>query len=178
MGDYTTYTLFSAKRPKKGEMMVEPFDADGFLQPGLHHYTYSGYVKQFVQDFPDSRTREEIHTLSFLWLAELKRHMTPLEVWINGEFISAQDDPKSIELCVFLDKAQLDDTLAEKGLELQQRASQYRCRAYFGFNHDSQDPFDAINGPYYWTEQFGFNPEHVPKGIIVLPWDEILIALT
>lgn len=162
----------------KGEMMMKPFDTDGFLDPGLHHYTYSGYVKQFVQDFPASQTREEIHTLAFLWLAELKGRMRPLEVWISGEFTSAQDNPKTIELCVFIDKAQLDEALAGKGLELQKCAAKYKCSAYFGFTDYRQDPFDAINGPYYWTEQFGFSPEHVPRGIIVLTWDEILIALT
>lgn len=157
---------------------MEPFDSDGSIQPGLHHYSYQEFITQFVHEFPDSNTREDIHTLSFLWLAELKRLVTPVEVWFNGTFITNVVDPKYLEMCIFLDLEDTKEEQIQECIGLQQFSDRYKCKAYFGLYPNSRDPWNSVLGPYYWTEQFGFDSVYNPKGIIVLSWSEIIEALT
>lgn len=156
---------------------MELFDSDGSIQPGLHQYSYQEFIQQFVQDFPHSQTREEIYTLSFLWLAEVKRQMTPTEVWFNGSFISSAMNPKYVEMCVFIAPEETKELRVEECLRLQGDSDRYKCRAYFGLLSHSVNAWDSVLGPYYWTEQFGFDLYYNPKGIIVLSWKEILSAL-
>lgn len=176
---YRTPLYWENKRTKirEGEIMVEPFDRSGSILPGLHSYTYQEFVQQFVLGFPDSNTREEIFTLSFLWLAEVKRQLTPAEVWFGGTFITENLDPHKLEMCVFLLEDQCQEPILQDCIKLQQITEGYRTHAYFGLLPHEPDAWNTIIGPYYWTEQFGFNTHHIPTGIIVMPWNEILKAL-
>jgi len=154
-----------------------PFDQDGNIPPGIHQYTYVDFRHQFVEVFPTSKTRTEIHHLSLLWLAEVRRHVQPLELWVSGEFISVEQNPHLIEMCLFIHPHGLDPKKADNCLQLVNDASSFRSRCYFGFC-DREKPHDPLAiGPYYWTEQFGFDAQQIPKGIILLPWNEVLTAL-
>ncbi|WP_167577470.1 hypothetical protein [Ammoniphilus sp. YIM 78166] len=156
---------------------MEPFDSSGSILPGLHSYTYQEFVQQFVLDFPDSKTREEIFTLSFLWLAEVKRQLTPAEVWFSGAFITGNLHPHKLEMCVFLPKDQCQESSLQDCIRLQQITERYKIHTYFGLLPNESEAWNTIIGPYYWTEQFGFNTQHIPTGIVVMSWNEILKAL-
>jgi hypothetical protein len=154
-----------------------PFEDNGNIQPGIHYFTYEMFKKQFVDDFTSSYSRKEIHHLSFLWLAEVERVVTPLEVWFNGDFTSTKENPKEIELCVYLLRSNLNDSVVSDCLKLVKSAlANYKCKPYFGIIDPIDNSLSSI-GPYYWTEQFGFDSFNIPKGIVVLPWEEISTAL-
>ncbi|MBP1933721.1 DUF6932 family protein [Ammoniphilus resinae] len=153
------------------------FDQHGNIPPGIHQYTYLEFRQQFVEEFPTSNTRTEIHQLSFLWLGEVRRYIQPVEVWVNGGFISNELNPPLIEMCLFIHPYALDEKKSYECLQLLNNAMSYRSRCYFGFRNSEKPLVSLAIGPYYWTEQLGFDAQQIPKGIVLLPWDEITAAL-
>ncbi|MGB9936766.1 MAG: DUF6932 family protein [Methanobacterium sp.] len=95
--------------------MIPPFDnKTKCLPPGYHKASFEEFKQRFVDDFPQSNTREEI-------FEEYIRHCSqiiPLEIaekqWINGSYTKDEDNPNDIDLLTEFNGIEMD----KKGITL------------------------------------------------------------
>lgn len=57
--------------------MIKPFTDDGNLSPGIHIYSHSEFIDQFVKEFETSESRQIIHSLFLEWLNMLIQVVPP-----------------------------------------------------------------------------------------------------
>jgi len=82
------------------------FDENGYLIP--HELTPSDLATieaVFVAPFITSLTRRKVFDAFTSYLTELKSAPNaPLEVWVNGSFISLKHDPNDVDFVIFISK--------------------------------------------------------------------------
>lgn len=82
------------------------FDENGYLIPyELTPSDLSTIEAVFVDPFINSLTRRNVFDAFTSYLTELKSALNaPLEVWVNGSFISLKDNPNDIDFVIFVSK--------------------------------------------------------------------------
>lgn len=157
---------------------MQQFNADGYIPAGIHTYSYEEFYRQFVVDFPSSQTRGNIKLEMFKWLEELGRILgvsTPVEIWLDGSFISGKANPNDIDTIIYLDVTSPSlSSVWETVKSHQAIAKSHLCDIYFATAITSSSNHQDINMRNYWRGQFGFDRLDVPKGIITLPWSEVI----
>jgi hypothetical protein len=153
------------------------FNSEGFLEPGLHSYTYIDFKEQFLESFTTSYTRGKIFPKMFLWLSEINKILEPAEIWCDGSYTTLKNDPNDIDIVIFFDKIKLDENKYKSFEKLRSISKSYLCDAYLGIINNINATGQDINNRNYWRGQFGFDRNDRPKGIVVLDWKEIKIGL-
>lgn len=158
---------------------MQEFLEDGNLFPGIHHYSFSDFEKQFVTNFPTSSTRKRIFNNLKEWLLMLTDILIPRYIWLNGSYLTTKVDPNDIDLVVFYapeDIIQLGEEKTKKLKEvINDLSANYDCDAYFCYTFEqspieivAQFPEQAKIMQTYWKGQFCFDRQRRPKGIIEL----------
>lgn len=150
------------------------FNANGYLDPGLHRMTLPDVELNFVAAFPHSTTRPTILLGYKAHLSELQSLVPGFEQLIDGSFTSNKADPGDIDLVVFVDGDQIDRLSSDqqaKFLDLVSNKltkSRYLCDAYFCPTYPATHPkFDASRlQRKYWIGEFGYDRSDIPKGIV------------
>lgn len=157
------------------------FNADGYLDAGLHDMDFEGIVEHLVTAFPTSNTRSTIIT-------GYKRHRSEVSAFgitciqlIDGSFVSNKADPGDIDLVAFMDLDKVDALSLEDQQKLIALFSgpatkkSHCCDAYFSpsvpENHPLYNEFRSSRK--YWLGEFGYDREDRPKGVIRTQVDPI-----
>ena len=150
------------------------FNANGFLDPGIHDVELSAIEEHLVRGFPTSTTRPRI-------IDGYKRHRTDLETLnieleqlLNGSFVSTKNDPGDIDLVCFADADTVDrlspaDQIKFRALTLgSSTKSTHLCDAYFCPTVPETDPRYLMvrQNRKYWMGEFGYDRQERPKGIL------------
>lgn len=152
------------------------FNNDGLLPAGLHEYEPGPFERDFVAGFATSQTRKPLFLLLGEVLEEIKPLFMPVELWINGSYVTSKVNPNDIDLLMFLD---LDDFVK---FASKNPSFEYLRRKYLGqldmylalaVNDETKARVDGctlnihVNRRNYWKGQFGFDRQDKPKGFIV-----------
>jgi hypothetical protein len=152
------------------------FNADGYLEAGLHPTNLANVKTHFVDAFPPPSTRSKVYAGYKRHMAELQKSSVTFEQFLDGSFVSSKHDPGDIDLLAMADLHVIDAlSVAEKqrliDLFLGQRSKvTYECDAYFLPSVPDTDPaypqFRAQRK--YWMGEFGFDRVDRPKGILTI----------
>jgi len=133
------------------------------LTGGFCDIAESDFERLFVTPF-NSTTRKELCAKFREWLQAVKAIPIPLEIWIDGSFVTYKPDPSDVDLvCVYnkdeadaldLDHAERFDRL----LWLGPMKEQYGC-------HVIPIPGDDLYLKNIWLNMFGHDRGGMPKGM-------------
>lgn len=150
------------------------FNADGYLEAGLHDMELDGIVEHFVTAFPTSNTRETI-------IGGYKKHRDELATLgvtciqlLDGSFVSNKADPGDIDMVGFMDLEAVDALSPDDQMKLKALFSgkvtrdSHLCDAYFAPVVPPQHPlYDQLRSQRkYWMGEFGYDREDRPKGLV------------
>lgn len=150
------------------------FNADGYLDPGLHPMSVVEIEHNFVSSFPHSSTRPTI-------IDGFKRHQSEISAiavsydqLIDGSFVTNKNDPGDIDTVCFIDGDFVDALPAHQQQALRllflgpATKATHHCDAYFcpSFpeTHKNYAHFRAQRK--YWMGEFGYDRSDKPKGIV------------
>jgi len=150
------------------------FNANGYLDPGIHEADLSAIEEHLVRGFPTSTTRPLIIEGYRRHRAEMRSINIDVEQFLNGSFVSTKNDPGDIDLVCFADADTVDNLSSvdkKKLLSLMlgsQTKTTHYCDAYFCPMVPQTDPRYAKvrQTRKYWMEEFGFDRQDRPKGIV------------
>lgn len=150
------------------------FNADGYLEAGLHDLELEAIIEHFVTAFPHSSSRETI-------MDGYKRHRSDVASLgivctqlLDGSFVSSKADPGDIDMVGFMDMQEVDALGVEDQEKLRllfsgpQTKGTHFCDAYFVPTVPKDHPnFNAFRSQRkYWMGEFGYDREDRPKGMI------------
>lgn len=150
------------------------FNANGYLEPGLHRMTIEEFEAAFVTAFPHSTTRANILVGYVTHRGELASILDSFEQLIDGSFTTNKNDPKDVDLLVLADgdlvdglpddqKARLNDLVSGKATQ-----GKYMCDAYFCPTYPEAHPLHQHSRTQrkYWMGEFGYDRCDVAKGLV------------
>lgn len=147
---------------------------DGYLPAGIHRYAYQDFYEQFVGGFKTSQTRNDIYNKAFSWLKRMAKIFPPVELWVNGSYVTGKVNPNDLDMVIFFDFSHITDQRIFHQLnQARDDCQRYRCDVYFASIVNKFSHVDHVNFRNYWRGQFGFDSMDVPKGIIVLDWLQV-----
>lgn len=157
------------------------FNDDGYIAPGFHNCSFVEFRSLYVDRFTGSPNRGKILKKALEWFAIANEIAQPVEVWMNGSFTTSKFNPNDIDFCCFFDRRELV-SMSRSGamvrwIEHEDKCEEYSCDAYRAIINNDHANSEDINNRNYWRGQFGFDRNDKPKGIIVLPWSEILAGI-
>ena len=108
-------------------------------------------------------------------LDELNQKAMPMEIWVDGSFVTEKLNPADVDVVAKVDGKDYDaSTQAQRdvlkwlvGTDLRQ---QFMCHS-FAFVQYEPGHLLAAEGEWwraYWLRQFGFNRNNEPRGLPVL----------
>lgn len=150
------------------------FNANGYLEPGLHRMTIEQFENAFVIPFPHSTTRSNILVGYIRHHAELTEILDAFEQLVDGSFTTNKNDPNDVDLLVLADGDVIDALPDEQKARLDQLVSgkatqeKYLCDAYFCPTYPDTHPLFTHSRPQrkYWMGEFGFDRCDVAKGVV------------
>jgi len=150
------------------------FNANGYLEPGLHIMTVEEFQAAFVTPFPHSTTRSNILVGYVRHRSELVQLLDAFEQFVDGSFTTNKNDPNDVDLLVMADGDLVDALSPDDKIKLTElvdgKATQgkYLCDAYFLPTYPDTHPMYVHIRPQrkYWMGEFGFDRCDVAKGII------------
>ena len=150
---------------------------NGVLEPGLHRCTLDEVYDTFVNKFSTSIRRKNIFKSLIAFLKKLNDNYKIYEVWIDGSYVSEKINPNDVDTVIFFE---VDDFIKVSTIWNNIRAVQdIDSYCAVAVNEDSKKRIDPtsyqqiVNNRNYWRGQFGYDRADKPKGIIVLPVEEI-----
>lgn len=150
------------------------FNAQGYLEPGLHQMTLEEFEAAFVTPFPHSNTRSDILIGYVRHHAELCQVLDCFEQIIDGSFTTNKNDPNDVDLLILAD-GDVVDALSDEQKErlvalVSGKATQkgYMCDAYFCPTYPDGHPHHSASRQQrkYWMGEFGFDRFDVAKGLV------------
>jgi len=150
------------------------FNANGYLDPGLHNMSLAQIEVAFVTAFPHSSTRKTIIAGYRKHSAEIEAIASTFEQFLNGSFVTNKNDPSDVDLVVFIEASVVDNLSPSDKDKLKlllagpvTKAS-HKCDAYFCPVYPSGHPASAAARlkRKYWMGEFGFDRQDQPKGIV------------
>lgn len=158
------------------------FIQNGNLNPGIHEYSISEFEEQFVNDFPESRTRLEIYNNFKQWINFLIHIKPPRYLWLDGSFLTKKLDPNDLDLVLFYRPEDIQNEMECKQILdlINQVSRKFKCDAYLSLCFEHLDSYNQQSIPpeirtkrTYWKGQFGFDRNDNAKGIILIDNNEI-----
>jgi hypothetical protein len=150
------------------------FNADGYLDAGIHDVELPAIEEHFVDGFPSSNTRPKIINGYKQHRAELESLNLDVEQLLDGSFVSTKNDPNDIDLVCFADADAIDRLSPQdqekfsKLLSGKHTQSIYLCDAYFSpmvpENHPQYN--QCRSARKYWMGEFGYDRNEKPKGVL------------
>ena len=160
--------------------MIPQFNERGDLPPGFHGSTVDEFETRFVENVPESKTRQPIFAGYLRYCKDLFNFDVPLEQWLDGSFITNKIDPDDIDIMSLVDASKLTEN-NEKHVKSLFIYHDHSNRGYLNSKYNC-DPFViAVYPPShkyyhltlksidYWYGAFGHvggNPEKPSKGLI------------
>lgn len=151
------------------------FNEHGYLEPGFHDLNINEIRDKFVDRFSNSTTRKDILDGYINYLSDLGScGVMQAELWIDGSFSTAKENPNDIDMVLVIDKDVLDNIPEDKHdtisvlMDPKQARIKYKCDAYLLVKVDTNhsDYGSYINMRSYWRGWFSFDRKEIPKGII------------
>lgn len=150
------------------------FNADGYLDAGLHDLELEGIIEHFVTAFPHSSSRTAIMAGYQQHRAAVVALGIPCTQLIDGSFVSSKADPGDIDLVGFMDADAVDALSLEDKTKLIALFSgpvtkaNYKCDAYFVPSVPENHPMyqKLRTQRKYWMGEFGYDREDKAKGIV------------
>lgn len=150
------------------------FNADGYLEAGLHDMELDGIVEHFVTAFPTSNTRSNIIEGYKKHRGEIVSLGIPCLQFLNGSFASNKADPGDIDMVGFMDMEAVDALSPADKSKLEALFSgkatrdTHLCDAYFVPTVPAHHPLhnQLRSQRKYWMGEFGYDREDKPKGLI------------
>lgn len=156
-------------------------DLNGYLPAGLHDMSMEHVYKEFVAGMPLSQTRESLFTSMVACFRAINAKYSPVEIWIDGSFLSDKINPNDVDMVIYMDALELvqmhehgDINVKFSGMDIYYSfAATQTNETILGSNYNSL----AVNQRNYWRGQFGFDRKDTPKGIARLNWDDVKLHL-
>lgn len=146
------------------------------LPLGWHPMSLAAVRRLCVDRFPDSITRPAIMTGLEYVVGQLNRSGLPMEVWVDGSFVTEKLNPDDSDIAVRFDGPAYEAASPAQRQPIQW-ASQtdlkppHRCDCYpFPYFSQPQHPLYQYTQwrNAYWLNKFGFDREEEPKGLAVI----------
>lgn len=152
------------------------FNADGYLDAGLHQATLSDIKTHLVDTFPPTSTRLKVYKGYKRHTEELETFGFPINQFVDGSFVSSKKDPGDVDLLGIADRKTVDALPAAERQRLNKlflgeaNKLDYECHTFFLASVPETDPaFAAFRATRkYWMGEFGFDRVDKPKGILTL----------
>ena len=163
---------------KRGE--VVDFESNGMLPGGLHDYTFSQFLEQFVDGVPTSQTRKNISKALVDFSKEIFAYGIPHEFWIDGSFVTTKTNPNDADVVLFLQVPAasqimpIRDAIHQKYSPLLDIYFAYAASPENQALLTSKDFNTVVNQRNYWRGQFGFDRADNPKGIVKIDCQSLL----
>lgn len=126
------------------------------IPPELIQCEWNDFYPYYLNNFPESNTRKIILDNFVQFLTELnKLFPTPLEMWIDGSFVTKKTDPKDIDVVFFIDYGFIKNQQTEliKGFHALVNKYLTFVDAYlvvrFPINHPNYSIFQADYAEWY-----------------------------
>lgn len=176
----------SARPAQVARVPLPPFDEHGNLPvgdlyvPGAHqsilHTTLSEIRQRFVIEVADSNTRPAIWNGWMEHRLAIESFGLTYSTWVNGSFCTNRLDPGDVDLCYFLEAAELDALVRQDRQRLLSLLAgpsckaPYMCDVYAVPVFPSTHPNFALTVHHisYWTRVFGFDRNDYPKSILMV----------
>ena len=161
---------------RMGSTLTMKFDANGYLDAGLHPTTLADIRTHFVDPFPAPSTRPTVYAGYERHTAELQKSSVEFEQFLDGSFVSNKQDPGDIDLLGMADLHAIDALPAAEKQRLHDLflgpacKQTYECDAYFLPSVPDTDPAypHFRRQRKYWMGEFGFDRMDRPKGILTI----------
>lgn len=144
--------------------MRNKMEYPALLEAGMHNMTFSDLESVFVTPFESNERRKILLSRLAAFTERLKEVPIDMEVWIDGSFATAKENPGDIDLVVVCAETDVNNLPPEKHQILEELFGnqkhtklRYECDAYF--------ILDNFHDKSYWRGLFGFDRNEQPKGI-------------
>lgn len=135
---------------------------------GMLNISRDGLITLAVEPFVHRARREELTARLFMWMDEISVLGVPLDIWIDGSYVTTKSEPEDVDICVLVSNEnlkKLDDLTYT-------RFEQLVTRAYVrvGYHLDLH-LVDATNAREQeeWREFFGKGHDRTTvKGIFAM----------
>lgn len=153
---------------------------DPIYQPGLFYENAEDAALKLIYDFPESQRRKGLFDNFVGYLRVLCSTYKPVEVWLDGSFVTKKLNPGDIDLLVVLP---IEDFMhCHNSGNKEKSFKNFGLDCYYWIDpndpqiNESQVISKAeVDGHIeYWKKQYGFDREMNPKGILV--FDRIQIS--
>ena len=138
------------------------------LPPGLHDGTLAELHALCVAPFPASRTRPAIFAGLSAFLAVLAGFGVPMELWVDGSFVTNKPDPNDVDVAVLVEQSRFDSLPPDRREKLfdlfwRREAARARWRVDAYIFPDGDRAQEA-----FWRNLYGYSRTGEAKGIIRL----------
>jgi len=129
--------------------MIPPFDAHGYLPPGIHTATLEEVETRFGGESELRRVQME----SLRWLVDLARGAGVRRLIINGSFVTEVFEPNDVDCALLIEPGFPRDQAAEAEL--------LRGLPFLEIDLVNQEDFDVLVETFFATDR-----QLVPKGMV------------
>jgi hypothetical protein len=133
------------------------------LTGGFCDIAESDFERLFVMPF-NSTTREGLCAKFREWLGAIKAIPVPLEIWIDGSFVTYKPNPRDIDILCIYDKDDADALGSEYAERLDWLLWIGSVKATYGC-HVIPMQRGLVDLYNYWFKMFGYNRSGESKGI-------------
>lgn len=140
---------------------------------GLHPMTLADVRNLCVVRFPDSITRSGIMDGLEAVVTEVNKSGLPLEIWVNGSFLTEKLNPEDSDIVAKFDGVAFDAAQPEQQARIawlnSNLKNHFKCDSYVFPDYPKGHPaHDSDMGDVYWRAKFGFSRGENAKGLAVL----------
>ena len=155
--------------------MIPEFEDNGQLPSGFIQPRLSSFAKRFVEDCPESDTREMIFKGYIKFCLKLFSLNVANLQWVNGSFTTNKVNPNDIDFVTHVDVVKLNSSgeqanrLLQKLNDRQRAKAECKCDAYFIPIYQPEFPelyADTMKNIEYWSKWFAHDRKNNPKGLI------------
>ena len=151
------------------------FNKQGLLVPDSAISTDLDTIeKYFVADFPKSKTRQKLFENLMIFNETLQNEVFPwYEQWINGSFVTRKQNPKDLDVVVFLDN-KVYETREKKLMQMiADSFDKLRIDVYFVSVYPTSHPLFPITqiNRNDWFEFFTTTKSENRKGFLKLNFE-------
>lgn len=150
------------------------------LEEGFHEKRLEDLQKLCVDAFPASKSRASLLANLREVIARIEHAKIPMEIWIDGSFLTSKLNPEDIDIVVSVD-AKLYNNGTKEQRALLDWIRGHECRYKYNCQARTLMRYPEGHKLYHiykielqeWLSWFGYNSRNTPKGIALVRWPQV-----
>ena len=145
----------------------------GLLDPGIHKPTLHEFREAFVENFPDSETREALYDGYLRFSQKCIDDLFVKKHWIDGSYVTKKDNPEDIDIAMTVDASEVIQHVRNgKSFDhgqvgyIDYLKKEYGCHVFAIMNYpenDSRHNSITKKDEKYWREKWGHTKDQKRK---------------